>query len=148
MEEQIITAMQPALPGSFAGLMAGLMAIALIVFFLLLLFLLAIYIYNSWAWYTIAKKLKCKHAFLAWIPIANYFLLPILVKKHWTYGFFILLPIANLVFAIIWCWEIYKKRGYSGELNLVKIGLVIPPLIPLALIADMIILGIVAWEKK
>lgn len=135
------------IPGATGGLIAGLIIAAVVVFIITLLFFTAIYIYTSWAMYTISKKLKYKKAWLAWIPVANLFLLPILAKWKWGYGFLLLIPVANLVFAIIWTWEIYKRRGYSGALAIVKAFYVVPPLIPAVLIADMIILGIVAWEK-
>ncbi|MFA5745316.1 MAG: hypothetical protein WCX82_00735 [archaeon] len=135
------------IPGATAGLIVGLIIAAVVVFIIALLFIIAIYIYTSWAMYVIAKKLKYKKAWLAWIPVANLFLLPILAKWKWGYGFLLLIPIANLVFAIIWTWEIYKRRGYSGALSIVKAFYVVPPLIPAVFIADMIILGIVAFEK-
>ena len=35
------------------------------------LLILAAYVYFSFAWMTIARKLKYKNSWLAWIPIAN-----------------------------------------------------------------------------
>ena len=145
MYEEIFRQM---IPGATGGLIAGLVIAAIVIFIISLLFITAIYIYTSYAMYTIAKKLKYKKAWLAWIPIANLFLLPILAKWEWGYGFLMLIPVANLVFAIIWFWEIYKRRGYNGALAIVKAFYVVPPLIPAVFIADMIILGIVAFEKK
>lgn len=128
--------------GAFASIL-----VVLFVFFIFL-FVIGIYVYFSLAWYAIAKKLKYKNAWLAWIPFANLFLLPILAKRKWGWGFFLFVPVVNLVLAIIWCWSIYKRRGYPGELSLFKIGYVMPPVIPFFFIIDVIITGIVAWEKK
>jgi len=61
---------------------AGALGLAIgFVIAIMLIFGLALYVYTSWAWYTIAKKLKYKKAWLAWIPVANFFLYPILAKK-------------------------------------------------------------------
>ena len=139
--------MQQAIPGATGSLIVGLAIVTIVVVLLCILFLIAIYVYTSWAWYTIAKKLKYKNSWLAWIPVANLFLLPILAKWDWAYGFLMLIPVANLVFAIIWCWEIYKRRGYPGTLSIIKAFYVVPLLIPVIFIADLIILGIVAFEK-
>ena len=59
------------------------------------------YVYAALVWMTIARKLGYGKAWLAWIPIANIFLLPILAKKYWTWGFLLFVPIANLVFGVI-----------------------------------------------
>ena len=134
-------------PGVIGGLAAGAIVILIFVLIICLLFLIGAYIYYCLVWYNFSKKLKYRNAWLAWIPVANLFLLPILAKKHWAFGFLLLIPIANLVFAIIWSWDIYKRRKFSGALSLVKAGYIIPPLIPFVFIADFVIMGIIAFEK-
>jgi hypothetical protein len=134
-------------PGVIGGLTAGMVVVLIFVFILCLLFFIGAYIYYCLVWYHLSKKLKYKTAWLAWIPIANLFLMPILAKKHWALGFLLLIPIVNIVFSIIWCWDIYKKRKFSGALSLVKAGYVVIPLIPFVFIADFIIMGIIAFEK-
>ena len=128
----------------FAGLL-GLIAAFLV---LALILMVALYVYVALALSTIAKKLKYNQPWLAWIPVANLFLLPILAKKHWAWGFIFLVPIINIVFAIIWTWKIYERRGYPGALSLIIIATCIPVLGFLAIIASLIVLGIVAWNKK
>lgn len=81
------------------------------------------------------------------MPLLNLFLMPILAKKHWAFGFLLFLPIVNLIFSIIWCFSIYERRKFSGYLSFVKLGYVVLPLIPLAFIADFTIMGIIAFEK-
>ncbi len=51
-----------------------------------LIIICALYLYFTFAWFTIAKKLGYKYAWLAWIPIINIFILPIVAKKNewWT----------------------------------------------------------------
>ncbi len=111
-------------------------------------FILAVYVYYAFAWMNIAKRMKYKNPWLAWIPIANLFLFPILAKKHWTYGFLLLIPIANLIFTIIWFWKILELRGYKKELSLIYIGTIIPYLSSFAWIALFVVFGFLAWEKK
>ena len=87
---------------------------------------IVLYIYLAFAWMTIAKKLKYKKAWLAWIPIANMFLVPILAGKKWYWGFMFFVPIANIVFAIMWMWKIFEKRKYPGWLALIPLAGMIP----------------------
>lgn len=111
-------------------------------------FFLAIYIYYALAWMNIAKKMKYKNPWIAWIPIANMFLFPILAKKHWAYGFLLLIPIVNLVFIIIWFWKILELRNYRGELSLIYLGILIPYLSSFAWIALLVVFGFLAWRKE
>ena len=134
-------------PVGIGALTTGAIMFLVCVFVFLFLLFIAVYIYYCWVWFTLSKKLGYKDAWLAWIPIANLFLLPILAKQHWAFGFLMLIPIVNIVFSIIWCWDIYKKRKFSGALALVKIGYAIPFLIPFAFLADFIIMSIIAFEK-
>ena len=135
-----------------------------IVLLWMLLVLIALYLYIAFAWMTIAKKLKYKEPWLAFIPIVNLFLIPILADKKWTWGFifivpfvFIPLPILCLiligvaaVFYFIWTWKIFKKRKYPGWLALLPLGRLIPlPIVGfLFIIAYLVVLGLVAWEDR
>ncbi len=112
------------------------------------LFAIAGYIYTALVWMTIAKKLGYDKPWLAWIPIANFFLLPILVGKKWTWGFMILVPIANIVFAVIWVWKIYELRNYPGWLALIPLGGFIPVVGGFVGIANLVIIGMVAWKDR
>jgi len=103
---------------------------------------IALYVYIAFTWMTIAKKLKCKYYWLAWIPVANFFLLPLILKKKWTWGFMVLIPVANLVFFILWTWKIFEKRKYPGWISL---SIIIPKIGGLLY---LIALGFVAWKDK
>jgi len=127
--------------GNMIGLLAG-----LIVFIVLLS--IALYVYYAFVWMTIARKLKYKYPWLAWIPIANFFLVPILAKKDWTWGFMFLVPIANVVFFFIWTWNIFEQRKYPGWLALIPLAGFIPVVGGLAGLAYLVILGFVAWKDK
>jgi len=114
--------------------------------------LLAFYVYTSLALMTIAKKLKYKKAWLAWIPIANISMILQLGGFHWAWVFLILIPIvgwiALAVLLVISFWKIFEKRKYPGWLALLPLVGMIPKIGGLANLAFLIILGFVAWGKK
>jgi hypothetical protein len=132
--------------------MLGLGSIATIVGTLLVVWIIvavAIYVYFALALMTVAKKLKHKDiAWLAWIPIANFFLFPILAKKHWAWGFILLVPLVNMVFSIIWTWNIYEQRKYPGWLSLIPVLSIIPVVGFVAGIGNLIVWGLVAWKDQ
>lgn len=106
--------------GFFAGsLLASILAVGLALIFLLSI---GLYVYVALAWSAIAKKLKSKHYWLAWIPIANISLLLSLGGFHWAWVFLILIPIfgwlALFVLTIIATWKIFEKMKYPGWLSL------------------------------
>ena len=122
---------------SLIGALAGL-------FFLIVI---GLYVYTALAFMTIAKKLRYDKPWLAWIPVANLFLIPILAKKNWVWGFIFLVPIVNIVFFFIWMWNIYEQRKYPGWLSLVPLLSFIPFIGIFVSLANLIILGFVAWKE-
>jgi len=131
---------------SLAG--AGMIGVLIAMGTMLIFLGLIIYVYMALAWMTIAKKLGYDKPWLAWIPIANLFLIPILAKKNWPWGFIFLVPIANIVFYIMWTWNIFEQRKYPGWLSLLSIGGAIPLVGWLATIAYLVINGVVAWVDR
>ncbi len=121
------------------GIMGALLGVSMMFF---VFFTVGLYVYIAFAWMTIAKKMKCKKYWLAWIPIANFFLFPILLKKKWTWGFMFFVPIANIVFFIIWTWKIFELRKYPGWLSL---SVIIPQV---GSLLYLIVIGLVAWKDK
>ncbi len=103
---------------------------------------IALYIYNALVFQTIAKKLNYKKPWLAWIPIFNMFLYPILAKKHWALGFLFIIPFVNIIIYFIFLWTIFKRRGYSGALSLIQVIPIIGSL------GHLVVLGVVAWKDK
>mgnify|MGYP001585908907 FL=1 len=101
---------------------ASLIAILLTVIVLLILVVIAFYVYTSLAWMKIAKKLKYKNAWLAWIPIASWAMRLELGGFHWAWIFLILIPILGwiplFVLIIISTWKIFEKRKYPGWFSL------------------------------
>ena len=140
--------MIPFLAMSNTAGLAGLGAIFAALAFFGVIIGAALYVYMALVWQTIAKKLKYDKPWLAWIPIANLFLLPILAKKEWGYGFLLFIPFVNLVFFIIWTWKIYELRKFPGWLSLIPLLSIIPVLNFLVMPAELVVLGIVAWSKK
>ena len=90
MSSGLINSLGPISPAQIA-LLAGFMIVLIILG-------IALYIYTALAWQTIAQKLGYSKPWLAWIPVANFFLLPILAKKNAWWGTIIVIPI---IFEII-----------------------------------------------
>ena len=125
------------------GAIAGLIAIGVLIAFLIFA---AVYIYFAYAWMTIAKKLKYKNSWLAWIPFANLSMILELGGFHWAWIFLILVPflgwIALFVLLVIATWRIFEKRKYPGWFSL---SMVIPKA---GMILYLVAIGFVAWGKK
>ncbi len=134
-------------------LLPGLVSIALWVITLFLIFFLAIYIYTSLAYVSIAKKNKRTDGALAWIP---FFGKPLLSSKianmHWwpvllLITFFI--PFLNfitvllfMVYWFIWNWKVFQSVGKPGAWILLM-------LIPFAgAIIYFVLLGVAAWGEQ
>jgi len=134
-------------------MIGGIIGVILTLSILAMLFILvAVYVYFSFAWMTIAKKLKYKNAWLAWIPIANFAMILNLGGFHWALIFLLLIPIlgwiAIYILLIIATWKIFEKRKYPGWLSLVSLIDIIPGITGLGLISYGIVVGMVAWQKK
>src|SRR3989344_7872834 len=63
--------------------------------------LVALYVYHSLAWMKIAKRMKHKHPWLAWIPIAGSVMRLQLGKFHWAWIFLILIPILGWIALVV-----------------------------------------------
>ncbi|MFH1376456.1 MAG: hypothetical protein ABIH25_02360 [Candidatus Woesearchaeota archaeon] len=123
----------------FAGILAGAAITVLIIVGI------AVYIYMAIALMTIANKTKTPNAWLAWIPIANYYLMTQIAKvPWWTFFAFLLVLIpaigslAFLAVSVWWWWRIAEVRKRPGWLGILTI-------IP---IVNLIIVGVLAWAKK
>lgn len=73
-------------------------------------------------------------------------MLLILAKKHWDWGFFILIFPVYLVLAVFWMWLIFERRGYPGAFSLIFLFAVLPGVGGIFLFAFLVMLGIVAWS--
>lgn len=136
-----------------------------------LVIFLGVWIYTSLAYMEIARKLKYKNPWLAWIPFARGAMVLQLGGFNWGWIFLwsplVLLPltflnwglgIASMVLAVagavafmVLCyishWRFFEKRGYYGWLALAPlIGVIMGYLSFLAWLAFLVILGFVAWK--
>ena len=105
---------------------------------------LAVYLYSAFALMTIAKKTKTKNEWLAFIPIANMFLMANIAKVVWWSALIMLaavfIPYIGAIIAFVisiwWWWHIAEQRNYPGWLGLL---MVVP-------FVNLIVMGIIAWH--
>lgn len=120
--------------------------------FVFAFFSFGIYIYSSLALMEIAKKMKHKYPWLAWIPFANVAMVLQLGGFHWAFVFLFLIPIfgwgAIAVLNIICFWRIFEKFKYNGAWSLLIAGLFIPMVGWMALVIFLVLLGVLAWGKE
>jgi hypothetical protein len=108
------------------------------------LVLIGVYVYFALALMTIANKTKTKNAWLAWIPIANIYLMTQIAKLKGWWTLAILLSVIPIVgglaflgISIWWWWLIAERRKKPGWWGIL---MAIP-------IVNLIIIGILAWKK-
>ena len=119
-----------------------------LIFFLLLGIVL--YIYMALTMMIMARRLKVPHAWLAWIPIANLYLMTAMAGVSWWW-FLVIIGVVFVPFVggivafalyIWWLWLIAERRKFPGWTSLLA-------LIPfLGGIWVLILFGILAWKKK
>ena len=110
---------------------------ALVIWLILAAFFVAMYVYMGITLSTIAKKTKTEPTWLAWIPIANLYLLIKVggLSPWWMLGFIV--PLLNTVVMIMVWWKVCEARGKPGALALLF-------LVP---VANIILPGYLAWSK-
>lgn len=128
-------------PWDMIGAGAGVAALGITAIFIAL----AIYIYTAWALMVVAQKTNTQNAWLAWIPIANLYLMTQISKTPW-WSFLIVLfagfiPIigwmVSLAITAWWWWIISERRKMPGWLGILMI-------IPLV---NLVVIGYIAWGK-
>lgn len=96
---------------------------------------LGCYIYFALAIQTIANKTATPNSWLAWIPIANIFLMLSIAKKPMWWFILCLIPLVNIVMAVI-IWmaiaEARQKPNWWGILTIVPV-------------ANLVVPGYLAW---
>jgi hypothetical protein len=95
----------------------------------------ALYVYISLALQTIAKKTNTENPWLAWIPIANVFLMLNIAKEPLWWFILCLIPFVNIVVLIIVCMAIAEARGKPSWWGILYI-------VP---VANLIVPGYLAW---
>jgi hypothetical protein len=134
---------------AFLGYLSGFLAVIIP---LLLLMGVAIYVYISLAYMKIAKSLGVGKAWLAWIPIANLYLMSKIAQMHWwpillLLTFFI--PVINIlaflalyVFVYLWNWKMFERMNRPGWWSLAYL------INGFGMIVFYVFLGMTAWPKE
>ena len=123
----------------------GLFALAGAALMFALIVVLAVYIYSALALMTIANKTKTKNSWLAFIPIANIYLMTQIagLSGLWTLvilaGFIPVIGTMAVLAAMVYFWyliaEKWKRPGWWGILFIIPI-------------VNLVVMGILAWGKK
>lgn len=98
-------------------------------------FVLAAYVYMALALQTIADKTGTANSWLAWIPIANIFLILGVAKKPMWWFILFLVPLVNIVIAILVWMSVAEARGKPNWWGILMI-------VPLA---NLVVPGYLAW---
>jgi hypothetical protein len=93
------------------------------------------YIYVSLALQTIAQKTNTENGWLAWIPIANIVLTLNIAKKPVWWIILFLIPLVNIVMAIVVWMAVAEARGKPSWWGVL---IIIP-------VANLIVPGYLAW---
>lgn len=100
------------------------------------------YIYLSAVTMTLSKKLKRGTPWVAWVPIAQFFVLAKVAKTPWwsalAYILLIWTGIIPLAIMIWWFWNLAEARKYPGWISLLLLVPVIQIIIP----------GLIAWVDQ
>ena len=104
----------------------------------------ALYVYFALALQAIAKKTNTPNPWLAWIPVANVYLMTQIagLPAWWTLAIFLpLIPllgsVAMMAVMAWWWWQIAEKLGKPGWWGILY-------LVP---VVNFVIIGIMAWGK-
>lgn len=104
-------------------------------FLFLLLLGVAVYAYTAICFMKIAEKTNTENGWWAWIPILNVLLMLAIARKPMWWIILLLVPLVNIVIAILVIVGICQARGKSG---LLAIGFLIP-------LVNLIVLGYLAF---
>lgn len=110
------------------------------------LFIVAVHVYVAFALQTIAKKTGTENPWLAWIPVANMYLMTRIADVDWWW--FLVAVGANFVpfigwiaamgIIVWWLWLIAERRSYPGWVAILAI-------IPLV---NLVVIGLLAWRDQ
>lgn len=112
-----------------AGLGAGIFMFCMILF-------VALYVYMALALQTIANKTNTENSWLAWIPIANLILMLNIAKKPIWWIVLFLIPIVNIVIAVMVWMAVAEARGKPSWWGILFI-------VP---VANLVVPGVLAWS--
>jgi hypothetical protein len=98
---------------------------------------IVMYVYMALALQTIATKTSTPNGWMAWIPIANVFLMLAIAKKPGWWFILFLIPFVNFIILIVMWMKIAEARGMPSWIGVLFI-------VP---IVNLFIPGYLAWGK-
>ena len=91
---------------------------------------LAFYAYMAYALMVLADKTKTPNSWMAWVPLLNAFLMVKIAGKSYWWILLFIIPLVNIVCAVIVWMEIAKRRNkpsWVGVLIIVPlVNLIVP----------------------
>ncbi|MDD5146896.1 MAG: DUF5684 domain-containing protein, partial [Candidatus Pacebacteria bacterium] len=112
------------------GFLKGFRTIGLVFGGLYVILWALFYIYLAICLQILAKKTGTKNGWMAWIPVANVFLMLQIAQKPLWWFILLLIPIVNIIFGVLIWMAIAERRGkpnWVGILIIVPaVGIVIP----------------------
>jgi len=102
-----------------------------------LLVYIALYAYSAFCLQSIAKRTNTENGYLAWIPIANIYLMCKIAGKPGWWLLLLFIPLVNIVIGIILWVGIAKACGKPGWLGI----LVFVPIV------DLVVIGYLAFGE-
>lgn len=104
-----------ALPKDTAARLAGIIRTVAVFVWLIAVIL---YVYAAFTLQMIANKTGNKDSWLAWIPLANLYLMCVIAQKPWWWLLLLLLPFVSLIIVILLWMGIAEARGKPSWLGI------------------------------
>jgi hypothetical protein len=97
------------------------------------------YVIGAISLYQIGKKANVRKPWVAFIPVLQYIVyLHVIDKSGWAI-FLLLIPVVNIVLAIIWAVKLYL--AFSVSVGLIVLSIIIP-------IVNIVMMLVVAYSSK
>ena len=118
-------------PAEAAAAVAAMMVVQLLIF-------VGLYVFSALCLMMIAKKTNTPNGWMAWIPIANVVLMLQIAGKPIWWIVLLLIPLVNLVIAILVWMGIAEARGKPGWMGVLVV------LIP---VVNLVLMGYLAFSN-
>jgi hypothetical protein len=131
----------------------GIMAFAGVMILIVLLVVVAFWIYSAICMMKIAKRTNTANGWFAWIPILNIILMLQIAKKPLWWIILCLIPIVNLVIMVIVWMAIAKALGKPEWLGIVFVLAPLASIIPVigaivGIVGSVVALGYLAFSDN
>ena len=94
------------------------------------IFMIAFYAYFSYSLQVIARKTSTPDGWMAWIPIINIYLMCKIAGRPGWWLILFLIPLINIIIAVILWMGLAEKRGKPGWLGILMLIPIINIIIP------------------